>query len=95
MADLTGYPCPRCQIGYYQEGKKTYLRMHGGMLVSVPDMTVWTCDICQHEEFDRDAILQLEALLGSPENAPDAQRTNPKVPPIEIAEPPPIRRVKS
>ena len=95
MADLTAYPCPHCQIGYYQPDKKTYLQMYHGMLISVPDMLVWTCDICQHEEFDRDAIQQLEALLGSSEAALETPRTNAKVQSIEIAEPPPARRVKS
>lgn len=94
MADLTGYPCPQCQIGYYQPGKKTYLRLHHGMLISVPEMPVWTCDICQYEEFDRDAVLQLETLLGSAESTPDTQRSNTKVQPVELAEPPPVRRVK-
>jgi hypothetical protein len=95
MADLTAYPCPNCQIGYYQPGKKTYLCLHHGMLVSVPDMLIWTCDICEHEEFDRDAILQLEALLGAADSPLDIQRSNTKVQSIEIAEPPPVRRVKS
>jgi hypothetical protein len=95
MADLNAYPCPCCQIGYYQPGKQTYLRMHHGMLISVPDMLVWVCDICQHEEFDHDAVLQLEALLGSPETGSDGQRSNAKVQAMDMPEPPPARRVKS
>jgi hypothetical protein len=95
MADLTAYPCPNCQIGFYQPGKKTYLHLHHGLFVSVPDMLIWTCDICQHEEFDHDAILQLEALLGIGESALDTQRTSAKVQSIEISDPPTIRRVKS
>jgi hypothetical protein len=69
--------------------------MHEGMLVSVPDMSVWICDICQHEEFDRDEIQQVEALLGSSDSATDTPRSTPKVPSIELPEAPPSRRVKS
>ncbi len=95
MADLTAYPCPCCQIGYYQPGKKTYLRMHGGMLVSVPDMLVWICDICQHEEFDRDEVQHIEALLGAADTSGESQRSAPKTVSLEIPEAPPSRRMKS
>jgi hypothetical protein len=27
-------------------------------------MPSWTCDICQHQEFDEAALLDLKALLG-------------------------------
>ena len=94
MADLTAYPCPVCQIGYYQAGKKTYLRLHRGMLVSVPDMPIWICDICGHEEFDTDAVAQVEALLGSAETVSETPRSNAKVQPVDLSDPPPIRRIK-
>jgi YgiT-type zinc finger domain-containing protein len=94
MADLTAYPCPTCQIGYYQSDKTTYLCLHRGMLVSVPDMPVWMCDICGHEEFDRDAVAQLEALLGPPDGVPETQRNNSKIQSIDLSETPPLRRMK-
>lgn len=79
MSDLTAYPCPVCQIGFCHPGQKPYLHVHKGMLISAPDMLVWTCDICQNEEFDRDALTRLEKLLGLSEATLDPQRTSIKM----------------
>ena len=48
--------CPRCQIGYLHAEKATYTYVHNGMLLSVPNMPAWKCDICQYQEFDYDAL---------------------------------------
>jgi hypothetical protein len=34
------------------------------MLLSVPNMPAWKCDICNYQEFDYDTIAQIEALVG-------------------------------
>ncbi len=57
-------PCPRCQIGFLQPELATYSCVHHGMLLSVPRMPAWKCDICQYQEFDYDAMTQIEALAG-------------------------------
>ncbi len=64
MTDKTAYLCPQCQIGHLQAGKTTYVRVVGGMVVSVPEMVSSTCDVCGYQEFDAAALTQLEALLG-------------------------------
>ena len=56
--------CPRCQIGNLQADKATYTCIHNGMLLSVPNMPVWKCDLCEYEEFDYDALTRVEALVG-------------------------------
>jgi hypothetical protein len=94
MSDLSVYYCPNCQIGLCQPGKTTYLRLHEGLLVSVPDMPMWTCDICQYQEFDPDMITRLETLLGSQESASEAQRNTLKVPPKDAPEVTTARRIK-
>ncbi len=69
------YPCPRCQVGHCQRSTTPYLRVHGDALVSVPDMPIWTCDICGHFEYERDALARLETLM----TAPNPRRTKTKV----------------
>ncbi|MCB9450016.1 MAG: hypothetical protein H6672_01165 [Anaerolineaceae bacterium] len=64
MTDRLSYPCPYCQIGYCHPEEATYTRLHHGRVVSVPDMLAWTCDICFIQEFDQDAVRQVETLLG-------------------------------
>ncbi|MBZ0284269.1 MAG: hypothetical protein K8L97_26250 [Anaerolineae bacterium] len=98
MSDQTAYPCPCCQIGFCQPGTQTYLRMHNGLLVSVPDVPMWTCDICQYQEFDQERLRSLDALLGVNDTAQEIGRTNPKVMPSDSADAPDsaktIRRMK-
>lgn len=79
------FECPRCQIGMCQPGKATYTRMFGRQIISVPDMTLYTCDVCGYFEFDGDAVYQIEAMLGPlrPQSG-DEQRIKPKsAPPAE------------
>jgi len=94
MNNPTAYPCPSCQIGYCQPGKGTYLRMVGDQLVSVPDTPLWKCDICEYEEFDREAVMHLEALLGQYESTPESQRINPKLQSLDVTDSATPRRAK-
>ena len=86
--------CPRCQIGYLQPEKATYAYVHNGMLLSVPNMPAWKCDICQYQEFEHQTIARLEALLGIRDSSPDLQRNTPKIASIEPSEPTSARRMK-
>lgn len=73
------FECPRCQIGLCQPGKATYTRMFGGQLISVPHMTLYTCDVCGYFEFDGDAVHQVETMLGPIRvQMDDEQRIKPK-----------------
>lgn len=90
------FPCPYCQVGYCQPGKGTYLRIVGNMLVSVPDMPAWTCDVCNYQEFDRESVLRLEMLLGQTDDlVSDAARMTTKTQPVEAPESRTPRRVKT
>ncbi len=64
MTDRLSYPCPYCQIGYCHPEEATYTRLHHDRVISVPNMLAWTCDICFTQEFDQDAVRQVERLLG-------------------------------
>ncbi len=64
MANSAALICPQCQIGFLQPTVTTYSGVHHGMLISVPNMPSWTCDICQHHEFEETTISQIEALVG-------------------------------
>jgi len=75
--------CPRCQIGYLQPEKATYAYVHNGMLLSVPNMPAWKCDICQYQEFDYDAITQVEALVGHFGLPDDPVRPASKLPTVD------------
>ncbi len=94
MSDFDAFPCPACQIGYCQPGKGTYLRLVNGTLVSAPDMPLWICDVCDYQEFDRDAVLRVEALLGQPDHSSGTGRTSPKIQSPEAPDAPAPRRAK-
>jgi hypothetical protein len=64
-----------------------YLKVHGDMLVTVPDMPVWSCDICGFYEYEREALARLDNLMSRPSAAPRARGA--KTPPNR-----PSRRVK-
>jgi len=69
------YPCPRCQVGHCQRTTTPYLKVHGDMLVTVPDMPLWTCDICGYYEYERDVVARLETLMTSPAHHPRQTKT--------------------
>jgi hypothetical protein len=68
--------CPCCQIGHCHPGRVTYVAMADDQPVIVPDVLAWTCDVCQYREYDREAIRQLESLLGQGEAGADAPRSS-------------------
>lgn len=64
MSEQHVYYCPRCQFGRCRPGKATYVHVHRGMLISVPDTPAYICDACGYREFDQGAVQQLRALVG-------------------------------
>lgn len=75
--------CPRCQIGNLQAGTATYTYVYNGMLLSVPGMPAWTCDLCQYQEFDYDAVARIEALVGHVGMPSDPARPASKLPAVD------------
>lgn len=83
MSDSAALSCPHCQIGYLQPDQTTYSGVHHGMVISMPNMPSWTCDICQHHEFDETAIGQLEALVGQLSLPTEVAQRSAKRTPVE------------
>ncbi len=73
------YACPRCLIGNLHIEQATYTSIHNGMLLSVPKMSVWKCDLCSYQEFDYDTLTKIEALVGRFGPPDDPVRREPKV----------------
>ncbi|MBE2272284.1 MAG: hypothetical protein IAE80_28875 [Anaerolinea sp.] len=83
MASTATPSCPRCQIGHLQVGSATYSCVQQGVFLSVPNVPSWTCDICQYREFDFDALIRIEALVGQLGPASDADLQTAKRPPVD------------
>jgi YgiT-type zinc finger domain-containing protein len=62
MDEKAIHNCPRCQIGVLQRGQATFTAILNDDLLSVPDLTAWTCDICGYREFDAHALQHVELL---------------------------------
>lgn len=93
MSNSAALSCPQCQIGFLQPTETTYSGVHQGMLISMPNMPSWTCDICQHHEFDESVISQIEALVGQMKLPTEVARRSAKRTPIE-SEMPAAQRLK-
>ena len=81
MSGEFDYPCPRCQVGSCQRSRAPYLRIHDDMLISVPDMPIWTCDFCGYHEFEQEGISWLDTQLR--QGASDVRRKPAKIKPVE------------
>lgn len=96
MIGQTHYPCPRCFVGHLKADHATYAGVIQGMLLSVPNMPAWTCDVCQHHEFDEAALIQIEALVGQTSLQDESNRPSAKRPPMDNDSTTPSRhRLKS
>lgn len=94
MTKLSDFPCPNCQIGICRATHTTYVTIFEGMFISAPNTPVWQCDICQYQEFERQAINRLETLLGLRDSPVELPRSTPKVASIDVSESTTARRVK-
>lgn len=56
--------CPHCEIGHLHLHHRAYVSVQYEMLISVPDMPTYICDVCGYQEYERAALRQLEALVG-------------------------------
>ncbi len=65
MSQMNAHECPRCQIGHLQAGKTAFTRVINGAVVSVPEVKVYSCDVCGYQDFDRVTMARLQTLLGS------------------------------
>lgn len=74
MSDQTAYVCSRCQIGHLRPGLYPFTRVYNGMLVSIPDMPSFTCDVCGFVEYDASSLAGLETLVGKLRRAGNGAR---------------------
>ncbi len=77
------HSCPRCSIGRLTPKQIPYTRVHEGMFISLPNVTIATCDVCGFEETDQRALSQLDALVGDFGAVPPENRLAAKMPPVE------------
>jgi hypothetical protein len=84
MSDTASYACPRCQIGHLHQAKATFIAMYLGVLLSIPDLDAWMCDICQYREFDYTALSQVELLTGPLTSDADMIRPMPRASSIDL-----------
>ena len=94
MTKSAAFTCPQCQIGFLQPTETTYSGVHHGMLISVPNMPSYTCDLCEHHEFDVSALIQIEALVGQLSLPTEVARHSAKPSRIENDVPTAQRRLK-
>lgn len=67
--------CPHCQIGSLNPTVETYSLVFGSSILSVPDIPAWRCDICAYLEYDEDALIRLDLLIGGLETSADPVRS--------------------
>lgn len=75
--------CPRCQIGNMHATTGTYSAVYLGALLSVPNVPAWKCDVCEYLEFDYEALMQIEALVGHFGLPDEHDRRQSKRPPFD------------
>ncbi len=70
--------CPHCQIGRLHLRLLTYVHVYNGTLVSVPNTPAWECDFCHTTDYDNNALMRIEALVGQAGPPPNRHRPRPK-----------------
>ncbi len=69
--------CPQCGIGVCTLTSVTVVQMLAGMLVSVPDVAGYRCDVCGYQELTADMQAALQRLLNTPAAAPASENGRP------------------
>ncbi|MDX2161055.1 MAG: hypothetical protein SF162_06990 [bacterium] len=94
MAASPLHMCPRCGIGRLAVRQKPYTRVHDGLFISVPNVNVYTCDVCGFQEVEEAALIELDTLVGQFSVPPVDNRPASKLPPVETDGLPPTTRPK-
>lgn len=55
--------CPNCGVGRIKSGSKPYLKLFQGQLFTIPDATIWNCDICPYSEFDDSVFETIDHMI--------------------------------
>lgn len=80
MYDIYDTRCPQCEVGRWKLTYTTYTQMFDGQVLSAPDLPMYVCDVCGYQEFDSEALLDIQLLTGqldtNPEEDPPQPRRN-------------------
>ena len=66
--------CPNCQIGKQTAKTVTLTARVNDTLLQVPDVSLYTCDICGYEEMDADVSEMIDELSHLDENSGEEKR---------------------
>lgn len=91
MSDTPALICSQCQIGHFHTESRPYVRVVDGMLLSVPNMPALICDVCGYQDFDREGLTRVEALLG---HVGSHARTGRSMTKVTLQEAKPSQRLK-
>jgi hypothetical protein len=86
MSDEFAFYCPRCLFGRCYANTGTYITLYKGRIISAPDTPAYICDVCNYQEFDQQAIQQLQLLTGQNEAGADDAAYPPRSASTEIRE---------
>jgi hypothetical protein len=68
--------CPHCQIGNLHPTAETYSMVFGSSVLSAPNIPAWRCDICSYLEYDEDALMRLDLLIGELDTRAESARSS-------------------
>ncbi|MAU09145.1 MAG: hypothetical protein CL607_04930 [Anaerolineaceae bacterium] len=68
--------CPNCQIGKQTAKTVTLTARVNDTLLQVPDVSLYTCDICGYEEMDADVSEMIDELSHLDENSGEEKTAN-------------------
>ncbi len=65
--------CPNCHIGLLHPRRVTLAKPLHSVLVTVPNVTMWVCDVCDERAYDGALMRYIELLLGIELGMPPVQ----------------------
>jgi len=68
------YQCTVCHIGALHHKRVTYTQIADEQLVTLPNVSVWLCDVCGEYTYDPDTMRRLQMLLGMMPGLPETRR---------------------
>lgn len=65
--------CPSCMSGKLHSQSFVYTEIIDKMLLSIPDTSIFVCDICGYHEMDADMLMWLDNMLADSDQPPIAR----------------------
>ena len=87
MSELrSAYACPRCTVGKCSPRKTTFVEIHQGKLLAIPNMQAYVCDVCSLMEFEQEVLESLWQELYGDQVADDFPAMPPSKPSSSVRE---------